>query len=247
MHFIERHKAVIITFLLTGIVVLGMFSIQLKQQGKLITESYYLLEPEEPKITEEVIKEFEDLTGPSTDKAFNEDEEYKEMLRNFKTISANDFERTTKALEEAKATESEVEEETSINKSYTNGNAYALKSEETSNYKKLQEELKKRLEKKKQADAHAKSKSTLTYSLKGRTLTYYKTPRYLCEYGGKIVVTIKVNGSGDVYDAYINGSSNSNNQCLIDHAIEYAKSVQFNTSERTDHLGTITFLFKGKS
>ncbi len=244
MNFIDQHKALIITFLITGIVVFGLFSIQLKQQGKLITESFYLLEPE-PEITEEELQKFEDLTGRATNKAFNEDQEYKDMMRNFKTVSANDFERTTKALEEAKA--SEVQEETSLNKTYANSNAYALKSEETKSYKKLQDELNKRLDNKKQADEHAKAKSTLTYSLKGRTLTYYKTPRYLCENGGKIVVTINVNDSGDVYDAYINGASNSNNQCLINHAIEYAKSVQFNTSERTDQLGTITFLFKGKN
>lgn len=244
MNFIDQHKAFIITFLIAGIVVFGLFSIQLKQQGKLITESFYLLEPE-PEITEEELQKFEDLTGPTTNKAFNEDQEYKDMMRNFKTVSTNDFERTTKALEEAK--ESDVVEETSLNKSVVNSNTYALKSEETKSYKKLQDELNKRLENKKQADAHAKAKSTLTYSLKGRTLTYYKTPRYLCEYGGKIVVNIKVNGSGDVYDAYVNGSSNSNNQCLINHALDYAKSVQFNTSERTDQIGTITFLFKGKN
>ena len=244
MNLIDQHKALIITFLIAGIVVFGLFSIQLKLQGKLITESYFLLEPE-PEITEEELQRFEDLTGPSTNKAFNEDQQYKDMMRNFKTVSANDFERTTKALEEAKA--NDVEEETSLNKSVVNGNAYALKSEETTSYKKLQDELNKRLENKKQADEHAKAKSTLTYSLKGRTLTYYKTPRYLCEYGGKIVVNIQVNGSGDVSDAYVNGSSNSNNQCLIEHALEYAKSVQFNTSERRDQLGTITFLFKGKN
>ena len=243
MNFLDQHKAAIITFLISGIVVLGLFSAQLKLKGDLITESYYLIEPE-PEITEEELQKIEDLTGPSTNKAFNEDQEYKEMMRNFKTVSANDFERTTKALEEAKA--NEVQEETSIDKSYANSNAYALNSKETESYKKLQDELNKRLENKKIADEHAKTKSTLTYSLKGRTLSYYKIPRYLCEFGGKIVVSIKVNGSGNVYDAYINGSSNSDNQCLINHAIEYAKSVQFDTSERTDQLGTITFLFKGK-
>jgi hypothetical protein len=243
LNFLDQHKAAIITFLISGIVVLGLFSAQLKLKGDLITESYYLIEPE-PEITEEELQKIEDLTGPSTNKAFNEDQEYKEMMRNFKTVSANDFERTTKALEEAKA--NEVQEETSIDKSYANSNAYALNSKETESYKKLQDELNKRLENKKIADEHAKTKSTLTYSLKGRTLSYYKIPRYLCEFGGKIVVSIKVNGSGNVYDAYINGSSNSDNQCLINHAIEYAKSVQFDTSERTDQLGTITFLFKGK-
>jgi TonB family protein len=247
LHFIEHYKAAIITALLAGIVVLGMFSIQLKQQNKLITESYYELQPE-PDVVEEELQKSEDLSSPSSNKAFNEDQEYKDMMRNFKAVDANDFERTTKALEAIKTAEIEEpqQEETCSFKSYTNGNAYALNSEETKSYKRLQEELKKRLDNKKQADEHAKTKSTLTYSLKGRTLAYYKTPRYLCEYGGKIVVTIKVNASGNVYDAYINGASNSKNPCLTQHAIEYAKSVQFDASERTDQLGTITFLFKGK-
>jgi len=221
-----------------------MFSIQIQRQQDLITESYYLLEPE-PEKTETELQKLEELAAESTNKAFNEDEEYKEMMRNFKTVDANDFERTTKAIEDAKANE-EVSEETSTDKSYANSGDYALNSKETQSYKKLQEELQQRLKNKKIADEHAKNKSTLTYSLKGRTLTHYKIPRYLCEIGGKIVVTIKVNGSGDVIDASVNGSSNSNNKCLVDHAIAYAESVQFDSSSRADQLGTITFLFKGK-
>ncbi|WP_299524828.1 energy transducer TonB [Winogradskyella sp.] len=243
MKFIEQHKAAIITFLLTGTVVLAMFSIQLKLKGKLITESYYEIEPE-PELTEEEQKLLEALDGTSTNKAFNEDQEFKELMRNFKTVSANDFERTTKALEEAKA--NDVQEETDISKSYANNNAYALNSEDTESYKKLQEELNKRLENKKIADEHAKFRSTLTYSLTGRTMQDYDIPRYLCEKGGKIVVSITVNGSGNVIDAFINGSSNSNNACLTDRALEYAKEVQFDTSSKSEQIGTITFLFKGK-
>jgi hypothetical protein len=93
---------------------------------------------------------------------------------------------------------------------------------------------------------HAKGGSTLTYSLKDRRLLSYNTPRYLCERSGKIVVNIKVDSDGIAYEAYINGSSNSDNDCLIEHAIEYARSVRFNASNRTDQLGSITFYFKGK-
>ena len=243
MKFIEQHKAAIITFLLTGILVLAMFSFQLKQNNIRITENFYELEPEPETVIEE--QELLDaLDGKSTNKAFNEDQEYKEMMRNFKTISANDFERTTKALEEAKT--SDITEETSISKSYANNNAYALNSEETESYKKLQEELNKRLENKKLADEHAKSKSTLTYSLTGRIMQDYDIPRYLCETGGKIVVNITVNEKGIVTDASINGSSNSSNQCLINRALEYAKEALFDTSSKTKQIGTITFMFKGK-
>ena len=244
MNFVNKHKAAIITFLLAGIVVFGMFSVQLKLQEDLISESYYLLEPE-PEIAKVDLQEIQAINGKSTNKAFNEDQEYKEMMRNFKTVRANDFERTTKAMEDARASE-DVEEETSITKSYAGSNTYALNSEETESYKKLQEELKQRLKNKREADEHAKTKSTLTYSLKGRTLTHYKTPRYLCESGGKIVVSIRVGNSGNVIDAYINGASTSDNQCLINHAISYAETVQFDASVKKEQLGTITFLFKGK-
>merc|ERR1712146_145061 len=135
LNFIDQHKAAIITFLLTGIVVLALFSFQLKQKSKLIAESYYELEsaePEEQEIKEEELEKLDELLGETSDKAFNQDQEYKEMMRNFKTVSSNDFERTTTALEEEKLNEEEIlQEETSINKSYINSNAYALKSEET--------------------------------------------------------------------------------------------------------------------
>lgn len=243
MKFIETYKAAIITFLIAGILILAMFSIQLKQKGKLITESYYELEPEPEPLKEELINS-DPLKEGASDKAFNEDEAYKKIMQNFKSVSANDFERTIKTLEASKT--HDVNEEHSVSESYATNKGRGLNSKETESYKKLQEELKKRLDNKKIADEHAKSKSTLTYSLKGRALEYYKTPRYLCEFGGKIVVSIKVDADGTVYDAYINGSSNSNNQCLINHAIEYAKSAKFSSSERKDQLGTITFIFKGK-
>ena len=223
---------------------LSLFSIQLKLKGKLITESYYEIEPE-PEITEEEQKKLDALKDASSDMAFNEDQELKDLMKNFKTVSSDDFERTTQALEEAKA--NEVQEESDVNQTYTNGKAYGLNEQDTESYKKLQEQLNKRLENKKTADEHAKRNSTLTYSLKGRTLQYYRTPRYLCEKGGKIVVGIRVDDQGNVFDAYINGASNSSNQCLTDHAIEYAKSVLFDSSEKTKQIGTITFLFKGKN
>lgn len=244
MNLIDKHKAAIITFLLSGIVVLGLFTIQLTQKGTPISESYYKIEPETEE--EKLIKEFEKMKGPSTNKAFNEDQEFKQMMRNFKTLASNDFQRTTKELDNTDNTKDLIEER-NINKSINDNNAYALNNAETDSYKALQEKLNKRLENQKIADEHANRRSTLTYSLKGRTLGYYQIPRYLCERGGKIVVSIRVDEKGNVFDAYINGSSNSENQCLIDHAIDYAKSVQFDASDRTDQIGTITFLFKGKN
>ena len=152
MNFIEQHKALIITILISGIVILVLFSAQIKLKGKLLTESYYLLEPE-PELNkiEEELQKLEELNSESTNKAFNEDQEYKEMMRNFKSISANDFERTTKAIEEAKAnTVTDSQEESQVNKSFANNGEYALNTNETESYKKLQEELQQRLKNNKQ-------------------------------------------------------------------------------------------------
>lgn len=245
MKLIEQHKALIITFLLTGIVVFGMFSIHITKKSEFIAESLYEIEP---KTEEEIKEELEALKNadlPSTNKAFNEDQEFKTLMKNFKMVPSNDFEKTTEALDAAKT--DELEEELTTNSSYTSNNSYALKESETESYNRLKEKLKKRTDNQDTAEEHAKNKSTLTYSLKDRTLLSYNTPRYLCERYGKIVVSIKVNNEGEVIEASVNGASNSNNQCLIDHAIDYAKSVRFNSANRNSQIGTITFEFKGKN
>ncbi len=246
MSIIERFKAEIITFLLTGIFVLGLFSIHLKQHRTLITESYYEIEPEPETPEEEIIpNKLEDAQEPSSDKAFNEDAAYKELMRNFKTVSADDFEQTTKALEDAKT--NTTEEDLSEINPFSNNVGRGLSSKETEAYKKLQEQLKKRQKTENTIDEHSKGRSSLTYSLKNRVLESYQTPRYLCEYGGTIVVSIKVDAMGNVIEAYNNGASSSNNQCLEESAIAYAKTAQFNSSERQNQIGTITFIFKGKN
>ena len=238
MHFIDKYKAILITCLITGIVTFGMFSIQLTNTKALIAETIYEIEQKTEQEIQEELEEIQDLKSPTTNKAYNEDEEYKKLMKNFKTISADDFEKTIKQIEENK-----VERETATNATYKKSKAYTLKQNESESYKKLQDLL----DKKQTGIAeHAKGGSTLTYSLKNRRLLSYNTPRYLCERSGKIVVNIKVDSNGVVYDAYINDSSYSNNKCLIEHAIEYAKSVQFDALNRPDQLGSITFYFKGK-
>ena len=87
MNFVEKHKALILTSLIAGTLVLALFSLSIKQKSVLMTESYYEVEPQ----TEEDIKELELLkalealenTNPKTNQAFNEDEEFKEMMMKF--------------------------------------------------------------------------------------------------------------------------------------------------------------------
>jgi hypothetical protein len=249
MPFIDRYKALIITLLLSGIVVFAMFSIHITKKAAFIAESLYEIVPKtEEELKEDLEKElqkaFEDKSK-IIDKAFNEDQEFKDLMKNFKALNSNNLEDKTEITETSETTE--IVEQTITNANSTSENGYGLKQSETETYQKLKDLLAQKANAKHTIANHAKGGSTLTYSLKDRTLLSYKTPRYLCERNGKIVVNVRVNQNGDVFEAYINGASNSDNQCLHDHALEYAKSVRFNNSNRSDQLGSITFYFKGKN
>ena len=99
----------------------------------------------------------------------------------------------------------------------------------------------------KQQEDASNAKSTMSFSLTNRTSLYLPTPIYLCEKGGKIVVNITVNSSGNVIDSYLNTSSTSQNECLREHALEYAKEARFNSDpSKPSQLGSITFYFLGK-
>jgi TonB family protein len=89
--------------------------------------------------------------------------------------------------------------------------------------------------------------SSMHYSLVNRTHKYLPTPVYLCESGGKIVVNITVNSLGKVTNSSINEAASIDNQCLKDHAIEYANNARFSAdASKKSQLGSITFYFEGK-
>jgi len=91
--------------------------------------------------------------------------------------------------------------------------------------------------------------STIRYSLINRSALLLPNPVYTCENPGKIVIQITVAPTGIVQDTQYNKSaSTSENNCLIDQALRYAKKARF-TSVRTskEQKGSITFYFPGQS
>ena len=56
MHFLEKHKALLITALITGTVILAMFSFSLTKKAEFLAESYYEMEPQ-------TIEELKELRG----------------------------------------------------------------------------------------------------------------------------------------------------------------------------------------
>ena len=81
MNLTDQHKALLITLLISGTVVLTIFNMGLKQQNELAAESYYELEPEK-ELTKEDVKTLEALeklskTKAETNTAFNETQKSK--------------------------------------------------------------------------------------------------------------------------------------------------------------------------
>lgn len=122
----------------------------------------------------------------------------------------------------------------------------------------LKELAKKRAERKEQLgerDADKKEftnylkdkRTSISYSLIDRTHYELPPPIYTCEQGGKVVINIKVDKAGYVYEADFNASSSStSNHCLVENAITYALRARFNASSRTSQIGAITYLYQSK-
>lgn len=228
----NTYKALIITTTLSIVVLLLGFTIHIKKKSELVAETYFEMDTEE--LVEEELEELEELLKSfdniTTNEAFNEtskqekleDAEFEKRLEEIR--SRND-------AKEAKEKPKEPEEK-SI-------------PDENPAFNDINDIINKRTEKNR---TNSNKNSSISYSLVDREHAFLPTPVYLCEYGGKIVVNITVNHEGNVIDAYVNSSSASSNGCLIDSALEYARASQFNPdATKASQLGTITFLFKGKS
>ena len=226
----NTYKALIITTSLSIVVVLLGFTIHIKKKSELVAETYFEMDAQE--LVEEELGELEALLKSfdniTTNEAFNEarkqeaieDAKFEKRLEEIR--SRNDIKETQEEPKEAE--QKSIPDE---NPAFNDINDIINKQKNRNNSNK---------------------NSSISYSLVDREHTFLPTPVYLCEYGGKIVINITVNHEGNVIDAYVNNSSASSNGCLIDSALEYARASQFNPdASQASQLGTITFLFKGKS
>jgi hypothetical protein len=239
---IESHKALIITILLSSIVVLLAFTVHIKKKNAFDAETYYEVIPEE-----ELIKEQEELAEliKSLDEVMNSNRAFNETEKNTDEVD-DEFLNTMERIRN-RALNDPNDEEIS-----ERSNTTIVENENSAAFEDINDLIETRSEKKRAEAASTTNeknkRSSVSYSLVNRTHEYLPPPIYLCEQGGKIVITIHVDGNGDVVDASYNNSSTSSNGCLLDHALEYAKASKFNTNgANSTQIGTITFLFKGKS
>jgi len=242
LNLTNQHKALLITFFLSGTVVLSVFNFNLKQHEELASESYYEMEPEK-ELTEEDIKIMEALekinnTKAETNSAFNETANNKQFADAYKPIAPpEDYEysKPSDNNEDGDGENSSAMPEEKPNKPAGN-------KDQLSSFSKVNDLLKK------QRAESVNTKSTISFSLVNRKKVDIPIPVYLCEVGGKIVISIKVNDKGTVTDTSVNTSSSTNNACLIENALESAKNSLFSAdSSKKEQIGTITFNFIGKN
>ena len=231
MQFTNKHKAICITFLISGTIVLSMFNFHiLKHQGEIV-ETFYEIEPEK-EITQTELEEQEKAVKAETNKAYNQNQQSKRYAYAQKRIAPpEDYVRP-----DLSNSEYGISSKKDLSKK-----ASSVKKEELNSFSKVNDVLKKQL------DENNNAKSSVSYSLVNRKHKYLPTPIYLCEVAGKIVVNITVNTSGKVTGTSYNNASSSSNNCLIEHALEYAKKARFNrNTSQGAQIGTITFYFEGK-
>ena len=238
MHLTNANKALIITLLLAAIIVLTAYNFSVLKQNERLAETYFELIPkdeieEEPEQLDDILESLDDVLA--TNRAFN-------STRNYEDFEDEEFKSTMDKIKNRDARTVETESQNS------DTNAAKRDPEESESFNSINDIIAKRSKAKEEASSAngANKNSTISYSLVDRDAMYLPPPIYLCERGGKIVVNITVDAKGNVTDASFNGASTSTNGCLIDHALEYAKASKFNASNKSQQIGTITFLFQGK-
>lgn len=234
----NSQKALAITLLIVCTIALSVVNIEFYKHNTQVAEVLIDIKHEA------IIEKPEDIqndNSPKTNKGYNETKKYKHFAQAYKPIAP------PKDFEDPRL--NDIQNETyDIKKASKNTADASVQNEELTALKSVNSILNKRSNavKNSNSQASANKNSSIVYSLKDRTDTYLPIPIYLCEANGKIVVNITVNAGGNVIKTSINTASNSNNKCLQQHALEYAKETQFNTASKQAQIGTITFNFEGK-
>ncbi len=238
MNFNYSYRAFLITSLLSGSLVLAMYSITLSRV-KVVEEKEYELEY---MANEELTEEEQELEPPKemakveTNKAYNEAEKYISKLENDNS-------------EITETTEGKLQE---MNEAIENSNSNTTGIGITPDKKPKKQEKTSNGSNQNNSTTVANSgnrNTTISYQLVNRKALELPNPVYTCTGSGKVVISIEVNTLGRVIKtSYSKSSSTTANECLIDSAIEYSQQARFTTAgDKPTQLGTITFNFPGQN
>lgn len=239
MDFNYSYRAFLITCLLTGCLVLLLYSVKLSNEIEDNTQAYDV-EVVEPELLPEIDKDEELLSMDNvkieTNKAYNSAEKYISKLEN----ENNDVTENTEGKLQEMNQAIESSESKSSNQTGLLATNKTAKKTPTSNGSE-----------KNTTTTVAQSgnrNTTISYQLVDRKAIALPNPVYTCTTSGKVVINIEVNGDGNVTKTdYNQTASTTSNGCLIDAATEYSKIASFSKSlTKNKQLGSITFNFPGQ-
>ncbi len=237
MKFNYSYRAFLISSLLTGNLVLFLFSVKLQKKTVETNEATY----DVIMATEELLPEdlalaelIPEKVKVETNRAYNEAEKFISSVEN-------------ENQEETETTEGKLQEmNDAMESSKSNDIGTTVTPEKKEKKTKFSNS-----ESGKDNVAVVKSgnrRTTISYQLVNRNDIELPNPVYTCYGSGKVVINIEVNNLGKVIkNSYNRTSSTTSNECLIDAAMEYSAQARFSTDASKDkQLGTITFNFPGQ-
>lgn len=241
MNFNYSYRSFLITSLLTGCLILLLYSMKLskaKTQQESNEETYNLVMTAEDLLPEDLaIAELTpEMVKIETNRAYNEAEKF---------ISSVESEKS----EMNETTESKLQEMAEAMESSINGTTVMSKATEKPVKEKNKQLSGSDIAKNNETKGQNVSRNTtISYQLVNRTGLDLPNPVYTCYGFGKIVITIEVNKLGRVVKNSFNKSaSTTTNECLIDAALAYSERARFNTDASKElQIGTITFNFPGQ-
>ncbi len=242
MNLNAKQLSFLISFFSMGIVVLCLYNIHLGKEEEVdeyVVEMVLQDDIEDlEKQKEELMEKREKADPIKSHMAYNEAE--KPSYGNPEPLKTLD-----ELMEEREAAPTDTEDPTDL--------ADGEYSEKMNELKKKREEAQQILgEKEAQKEEFtrnlAKRRTSVSFSLVDRSGYRLPPPIYTCIEGGKVVINIEVNASGNVIEADFNSrSSDTSNGCLVENAIAYALKAKFSPHQRAVQKGTITYIFQGKA
>ncbi len=240
MNFNYSYRAFLITSLLTGCLVLFLFSIKIsKQQHDLNEETYDVVMAPPEELLEEDLK-IAALTPEKvkveTNRAFNEAEKFIASVEN-------------ENHEITETTEGKLQEMNEAIESSQANNDIGISKQKKPEAKKTEKFSNSQSDNEKVAVVKGGNRNTtISYQLVNRKDIDLPNPVYTCYGFGKVVINIEVNTLGKVVkNTYNKTASTTTNACLIDAALEYSEKARFTTdASKAKQLGTITFNFPGQ-
>tara|TARA_R110002012_G_scaffold127876_3_gene280163 strand:- start:2203 stop:2919 length:717 start_codon:yes stop_codon:yes gene_type:complete len=233
-----EHKALLISLGISVCVLMLLINVAFIDKTNAVS-NFFEVETIVEETPEDLLEDTEqdENSESQTNQAFNESQ--KSIAQAYVVPPAEDFEFES-AEEETVESEDDFTETNTVTENQTKKVA-PIDKKKVNAYDKANRILE---QQKSNATTNSNKNSTVSYSLVNRTANYLPIPVYLCDGGGKIVISIEVNSSGKVTNAKVNNSLSSSNGCLQEQALKYAKRASFSSALQANQLGTITYLFQ---